>query len=65
MEARSVGAVLTWIDWRTFPAGLGGLTGSAFGVARNVPAIPAAFQTAIKSGVFGFTFFPMDNYFTS
>ncbi|SCZ89717.1 BZ3500_MvSof-1268-A1-R1_Chr9g10567 [Microbotryum saponariae] len=36
---------------------LGGVTGSTIGVVRNLPALPAAFTTAINTGMFSFSFF--------
>ncbi|GAA6032653.1 hypothetical protein JCM8097_004863 [Rhodosporidiobolus ruineniae] len=41
---------------------LGAAAGAASGVARNAPAIPAAFKTAINTGVFSFTFFSIREY---
>ncbi|GAA5919206.1 hypothetical protein JCM5296_004091 [Sporobolomyces johnsonii] len=41
---------------------LGALAGAASGVARNAPAIPAAFKTSINTGVFSFTFFSIRQY---
>lgn len=38
-------------------ATLGAAAGAATGVVRDQPAIPAAFRTAIRTGVFSFTFF--------
>lgn len=38
-------------------AALGAITGSALGIIRNYPAIPAAFKTGVNTGVFSFTFF--------
>ncbi|SCZ89488.1 BZ3500_MvSof-1268-A1-R1_Chr9g10426 [Microbotryum saponariae] len=35
---------------------LGGVTGSTIGVVRNLPALPAAFTTAINTGMFSFSF---------
>ncbi|GAA5826542.1 hypothetical protein JCM11251_002417 [Rhodosporidiobolus azoricus] len=41
---------------------LGATAGAASGVLRNAPAIPAAFKTSIKTGVFAFTFFSIREY---
>ncbi|GAA5900221.1 hypothetical protein JCM8208_002055 [Rhodotorula glutinis] len=41
---------------------LGAAAGAATGVVRDQPAIPAAFRTAIRTGVFSFTFFSIREY---
>ncbi|GAA5971027.1 hypothetical protein JCM11641_004117 [Rhodosporidiobolus odoratus] len=41
---------------------LGATAGGTAAVLRNTPAIPAAFKTAIRTGVFGFTFFSIREY---
>ncbi|SCV69887.1 BQ2448_1281 [Microbotryum intermedium] len=41
---------------------LGGVTGSTIGVVRNLPALPAAFTTAINTGMFSFSFFALREY---
>ncbi|SGY13688.1 BQ5605_C010g05944 [Microbotryum silenes-dioicae] len=41
---------------------LGGVTGSTIGVVRNLPALPAAFTTAINTGMFSFSFFTLREY---
>ncbi|GAA6049731.1 hypothetical protein JCM3770_004431 [Rhodotorula araucariae] len=42
--------------------GLGAAAGAATGVIRDQPAIPAAFKTALRTGVFSFTFFSIREY---
>ncbi|GAA5936507.1 uncharacterized protein JCM15063_001905 [Sporobolomyces koalae] len=42
--------------------GLGGVVGAATGVARGIEAIPASFRTALRTGVFSFTFFSLREY---
>ncbi|GAA5931356.1 hypothetical protein JCM3775_005003 [Rhodotorula graminis] len=41
---------------------LGAAAGAATGVVRDQPAIPAAFRTAIRTGVFSFSFFSIREY---
>ncbi|GAA5854863.1 hypothetical protein JCM9279_005542 [Rhodotorula babjevae] len=41
---------------------LGAAAGAATGVVRDQPAIPAAFRTALRTGVFSFTFFSIREY---
>ncbi|GAA5854038.1 hypothetical protein JCM8547_008201 [Rhodosporidiobolus lusitaniae] len=42
--------------------GLGATSGASSAVLRNAPAIPAAFQTATRTGVFSFAFFSIREY---
>ncbi|BGP48878.1 hypothetical protein JCM10450v2_004757 [Rhodotorula kratochvilovae] len=42
--------------------GFGAAAGAATGVIRDQPAIPAAFKTGIRTGVFSFTFFSIREY---
>ncbi|KAM0789242.1 hypothetical protein ACM66B_000085 [Microbotryomycetes sp. NB124-2] len=41
---------------------VGAVAGSATGIMRNMPAMPAAFSTAVNVGVFSFTFFSLREY---
>ncbi|KAK4051383.1 hypothetical protein OIV83_002867 [Microbotryomycetes sp. JL201] len=48
-------------DTAAFTA-VGAVAGSATGIIRNIPAMPAAFSTAVNVGMFSFTFFSLREY---
>lgn len=55
-SARTASQRLT-LDSYPHTAALGAAAGAASGVVRDQPAIPAAFKTALRTGVFSFSFF--------